>query len=103
MAPVLLRRGGAIANLAGLAPHACDSGQMCAQRHIRGGRKNVRKSLYQAAFISSRHAPALKALRKRFQDAGKPFKVAMIAVARVLLTQINATFRDNPNYRPGPA
>ncbi|OYW88023.1 MAG: IS110 family transposase [Hyphomonas sp. 34-62-18] len=92
---------GAIANLAGLAPHACDSGQMRGQRRIWGGRKDVRTSLYQAAFIASRYDPALKALRKKLQDAGKPFKVAIIAVARILLTQLNAILREQRNYRPG--
>lgn len=91
----------AIANLAGLAPHACDSGLMRGQRHIWGGRKDVRKTLYQAAFIASRYDPALKALRKRLQDAGKPFKVAIIAVARILLTQLNAIIREQRNYMPG--
>ena len=91
----------AIANLAGLAPHACDSGQMRGQRRIWGGRKDVRTSLYQAAFIASRYDPALKALRKKLQDAGKPFKVAIIAVARILLTQLNAILREQRNYRPG--
>lgn len=91
----------AIANLAGLAPHACDSGQMRGQRHIWGGRKQVRTSLYQAAFIASRYDPALKALRKRLIDAGKPFKVAIIAVARTLLTQLNACLRDKRDYLPG--
>lgn len=91
----------AIANLAGLAPHACDSGHMRGQRHIWGGRKEVRKSLYQAAFIASRYDPALKALRTRLQDAGKPFKVAIIAVARVFLTQLNAIIRDGRDYVPG--
>ena len=92
---------GAIANLAGLAPHACDSGQMRGQRHIWGGRKDVRKSLYQAAFIASRYDPALKALRTRLEAAGKPFKVAIIAVARILLTQLNAIVREQRNYRSG--
>lgn len=92
---------GAIANLAGLAPHACDSGQMRGQRHIWGGRKDVRKSLYQAAFIATRFDPALKALRARLEAAGKPFKVAIIAVARILLTQLNAIVREQRNYVPG--
>lgn len=92
---------GAIANLAGLAPHACDSGQMRGQRHIWGGRKQVRKSLYQAAFIATRFDPALKALRERLEAAGKPFKVAIIAVARILLTHLNAIVRDSRNYMPG--
>jgi len=91
----------AIANLAGLAPHACDSGHMRGQRHIWGGRKEVRKSLYQAAFIASRYDPALKALRTRLQEAGKPFKVAIIAVARIFLTQLNAIIRDGRKYTPG--
>lgn len=92
---------GAIANLAGLASHACDSGQMRGQRHIWGGRKQVRKSLYQAAFIATRFDPALKALRERLEAAGKPFKVAIIAVARILLTHLNAIVRDSRNYMPG--
>jgi transposase len=90
---------GAIANLAGLAPHACDSGHMRGKRHIWGGRKEVRKSLYQAAFIATRYDPALKALRTRLQTAGKPFKVAIIAVARILLTQLNAIIREKRNYQ----
>lgn len=92
---------GAIANLAGLAPHACDSGHMRGKRRIWGGRKEVRKSLYQAAFIASRYDPALKALRQRLQDAGKPLKVALIAVARILLTQLNAIIKNKRNYVPG--
>jgi transposase len=85
---------GAIANLAGLAPHACDSGQMRGQRHIWGGRKQVRKSLCQAAFIATQFDPALKALRERREAAGKPFKVAIIAVARILLAHLNAIVRE---------
>lgn len=88
----------AIANLAGLAPHACDSGYMRGKRMIWGGRAEVRRALYAAAFIASRHEPELKAYRKKLDDAGKPFKVAIIACARRLLTQINAIVRDGRNY-----
>ncbi|PQA89201.1 hypothetical protein CW354_04480 [Marinicaulis flavus] len=88
----------AIANLAGLAPHACDSGQMRGKRMIWGGRAEVRRALYAAAFIASRHDPELKAYRRKLDDAGKPFKVAIIACARRLLTQINAIIRDERNY-----
>ncbi|MEM0987085.1 MAG: IS110 family transposase, partial [Pseudomonadota bacterium] len=38
---------------------------------------------------------------KRLQDAGKPLKVAIIAVARVFLTQLNAIIREGRNYVPG--
>jgi transposase len=88
----------AIANLVGLAPHACDSGQMRGKRMIWGGRRDVRKSLYQAANIARRYDPALKARYERLLAAGKPFKVALIAVARTLLTQINTIMREERDY-----
>jgi len=50
---------------------------MRGQRHIWDGRKQVRTSLYQVAFIATRFDPALKALRQRLEAAGKPFKVAL--------------------------
>jgi transposase len=88
----------AIASLAGLAPHACDSGQRRGKRHVWGGRADVRRALYLAAFVASRFNPDLKAMRQRLQDAGKPLKVAIIAVARKLLTILNAMVRDQINY-----
>lgn len=93
----------AIANLAGLAPHACDSGHMRGKRMIWGGRAEVRRALYAAAFIASRHDPGLKTYRQKLDDAGKPFKVAIVAVARRLLAQINAMIRDDRNYEVRPA
>jgi len=88
----------AIANLAGLAPHACDSGHMRGKRMIWGGRSEVRRALYAAAFIASRCDPGLKAYRQKLDAAGKPFKVAIVACARRLLTQINAMIRDGRTY-----
>ena len=41
-----------IAALAGLAPHACDCGMFKGKRRIWGGRANVRRALYLAAFIA---------------------------------------------------
>lgn len=88
-----------IANLAGLAPHASESGQHRGKRRIWGGRASIRRALYLAAFIGSRYDPTLKAFRKRLQDAGKPIKVAIIACARKLLTILNVMLRDGKNYR----
>lgn len=87
-----------IAALAGLAPHACDSGRSRGKRHIWGGRAGVRRALYLAAFIGSRYDPVLKAFRKRLQGAGKPTKVALTACARKLLTILNAIMRDRKDY-----
>ncbi len=89
----------AIASLAGLAPHACDSGVFRGKRRVWGGRAEVRRSLYLAGFIASRYDPRLRAFRKRLEVAGKPTKVAIVAVARKLLTILNAMFRDGKDYR----
>lgn len=87
-----------IAALAGLAPHACDSGQRTGKRRIWGGRASVRRALYLAAFIASRCNPELKAYRKRLEEKGKSAKAAIVATARKLLTQINACVKDARDY-----
>ena len=89
----------AIANLAGLAPHACDSGHMRGRRKIWGGRAEVRSALYIAGFIASKSYPEFRSYRKKLEDAGKPFKIAVIAVARRLLVQLNAMIRENRIYK----
>lgn len=88
----------AIASLCGVAPLARDSGHSRGRRHVWGGRAGVRRVLYLAAFIASRSDPALKAMRQRLEANGKPFKVAIIAVARKLLTILNAMARDGKTY-----
>jgi len=93
----------AAASLAGLAPHACDSGYRKGKRRVWGGRADVRRALYLAAFIASRCDPEMKAFRKRLTDAGKPLKLALIAVARKLLIALNAMVRENRDYQRRPA
>ena len=83
-----------IASLAGLAPYTRQSGQWKGRSMIGGGRKSVRSSLFLAAMTAGRHNPVLKAFRQRLIDAGKPKMVATIAVARKLLTMLNAVLRD---------
>jgi transposase len=89
----------AIASLAGLAPHACDSGRRNGKRQVWGGRAEVRRALYLAAFIASRYDPGFKALRQRMTKAGKPLKVTLIAIARKLLIALNAIVRDNRDFQ----
>jgi transposase len=88
-----------IAALAGLAPHARDSGLFRGKRQIWGGRADVRRALYIAAFVATSRDPGFKALRQRLQAAGKPFKVAITACARKLLTILNAMARAREDYR----
>jgi transposase len=92
-----------VAALAGLAPVPYDSGRLRGQRHIRGGRAEVRSVLYLAALSAARHNPALRAFSERLKAAGKAVKVRLVAVARKLLTIANAVLRDRRAWDPALA
>ena len=91
--------GKAISQLVGLAPVANDSGSASGQRHIVGGRKQVRTVLYMAALSAARYNPVAKALYRRLSERGKSAKVALIAVAHKLLTIINAMVRKKTTWQ----
>jgi transposase len=82
-----------IASLAGLAPHARESGSWRGARRIWGGRRKVREALYIAALNASRRIPVLTAMRDRMRAKGKSPKTILIAVARQLLVILNAMIR----------
>jgi transposase len=86
--------GKKVAALAGLAPRARDSGQFKGVRTIFGGRAELRRALYMASVSAMRFNPELKAFYSRLRTAGKAAKLAIIAVARKLLTMANAMIRD---------
>lgn len=88
-----------VANLAGLAPQACDSGTKRGKRHIWGGRSGLRRTLYLAAFNASRYDQRFRTYRTKLQDAGKPTKVALVATARKLLTILNQMIRTDTDYQ----
>jgi transposase len=88
----------AIASLAGLAPHPDDSGLRTGRAHIRGGRPCVRVALYMAALTAARSDKGFKAEYKAMRAAGKPAKVALIAIARKLLIALNGMARDNAEW-----
>ena len=78
------------AALAGLAPYDHDSGTLVGIRHIAGGRKRLRCSLYAAALPAAfRWNPQLVALYQRLRAKGKEHKAALIACARKLLVYVN--------------
>lgn len=89
-----------IAALAGLAPWTRQSGQWKGRSMIGGGRSTVRRVLFMAALVATRHNPLLKAFRDKLVAAGKPKIVAVIAVARKLLTILNAVIRDQKPWQP---
>lgn len=84
-----------IASLAGLAPFTRQSGRWRGRSFISGGRASVRTVLFMAAMTAARFNPQLKAFRDRLVQAGKPKMLALVAVARKLLTILNAIIRDN--------
>lgn len=93
-----------VAALAGLAPLNVDSGSFRGKRAIGGGRKRVRDALYMAALNAVRRDATLKGFYQRLRTAGKPAKLALIAVARKILTVLNAMIRDRKVYAvPSPS
>lgn len=88
-----------IAALAGLAPFNRDSGRVRGRRVIRGGRKRVRDALYMAALAATRSQSRFRAEYRKLRAAGKPAKVALIAIARKLLVTLNAMARDQKAFQ----
>jgi transposase len=85
-----------IAALAGLAPFDNQSGTAAKKQTCAGGRAVVRKALYMAALSISRMQKGhLAAVYRRLIDAGKPFKVALVAVMRKLIITLNTMVATN--------
>lgn len=89
-----------IAALVGVAPMNCDSGSMRGRRHIRGGRADIRTTLYMAAYNAMRCNPAIHAFAERLKKAGKPFKVVAAACMRKLLTILNVMVKTSQHWNP---
>lgn len=88
-----------IAALAGLAPFTRQSGTWRGKSFIGGGRTGVRTALFMGALVAKQHNPVLKTFFDRLVMAGKPKMVALIAVARKLLTVLNAILRDQKSWQ----
>ena len=88
-----------IASLVGVAPFTRQSGRWKGKSMIAGGRAAARTAIYMAALSASQHNPVLKAFYLRLLAAGKPKMVALIAVARKLLTILNAMIRDQTPWQ----
>ena len=73
-----------IAALAGLAPHANDSGHRRGKRSIWGGRGTLRRCLYLAALTASRFDPRFRAFKERLIAAGKARKLVIVACAQAV-------------------
>lgn len=89
-----------IAALVGLAPYTQSSGKWKGKSFIAGGRSTVRAALYMAAVTAIRANPLLKDFYQQLLVRGKAKLAALIAVARKLLTVLNAIIRDKRPWTP---
>ena len=93
-----------LVSLVGLAPHPRQSGKTTLSGKCSGGRKAVRDVAYMATLSALKaRMPHLHPFYKRLREAGKPFKVALIATMRKFLTILNAIVRDNAEFRRAAA
>lgn len=91
-----------VAALAGLAPFDNESGLHKGRASIQGGRACVRAALYMAALSAVRCERGYKHEYKAMRAAGKPAKVALVAVARKLVVALNGMVRESRPWSPNP-
>lgn len=89
-----------LAALVGVAPLNDDSGKHRGRRKVWGGRAHVRSVLYMAALVATRFNPVIRRFYQRLIQAGKPFKVALTACMRKLLTILNAMMKSRTPWSP---
>jgi len=88
------------ASLAGCAPHPRDSGKANQYRATKGGRRYLRPPLFVAALAASRGQNKLADAYRTFVKAGKPKRVALVALMRRIITIANAKLRDLSLLQP---
>jgi len=86
--------------LVGVAPIAQQSGTWKGERHIEGGRADVRRALYMATLSCVQHNDRIQAFCQRLVDRGKEAKVALIAAARKLLAILNTMLKNQTAWQP---
>ena len=90
-------------SLAGLVPHNRESGQWKGKSFISGGRKPLRDALYMPALVGMRFNPDLKAKYQQLREAGKPAKIALVALMRKLIEIANALVKADRLWAEKPA
>ena len=91
------------AALAGLAPWTRSSGTWRGKSMIGGGRASVRTALYLGALSAARYNKPLADFGERLLNNGKTKKAVLIAIARKLITILNAILRTNTPWQPKKA
>ena len=89
-----------IAALVGVAPFNRDSGAWRGKRSIRGGRPQIRRSLYMATLAAMRFNEVIRTFYQRLLLNGKAKKLALTACMRKLLTILNAMMKNHQPWLP---
>lgn len=93
-----LNRGQA-AKLVGLAPINRDSGSLRGKRMIGGGRAQVRRSLYMATLVATKHNPLIRSHYQQLIQRGKAKMTALVACMRKLLLILNAMIKNQSPWK----
>ena len=88
-----------IAKLAGVAPIANDTGRQKRKRQIQAGRSSVRRVLYMAALVGTKHNPVIRTFYRHLLTQGKEKKVALVACMRKLLTILNTMIHNGEKWQ----
>lgn len=90
---------GQAAKLVGLAPLNRDSGTLRGKRRIGGGRTCVRRALYMATLVATKHNPLIRAHYHQLLARGKAKMTALVACMRKLLLILNAILKNNSPWK----
>ena len=93
-----LNRGQA-AKLVGLAPINRDSVTFRGKRMIGGGRAQVRRSLYMATLVATRHNGLIRRHYRQLLERGKAKMTALVACMRKLLLVLNAIIKNQSPWK----
>jgi transposase len=89
-----------LAKLVGVAPITKQSGESDRKRNVRGGRSTVRRALYMAALVATKHNPVIRKFYLKLLQKGKPKKLALLACMRKLLLMIHDMVRHEQMWDP---
>lgn len=88
-------------SLVGVAPHPRQSGARSKPGRCQAGRPQIRRILYMAALSALRADKAPFApFYRHLRAAGKPHKVAIVAVMRKMIVAINSIIKNHRDWTP---
>ena len=89
------------ASLSGVAPHPRQSGNTARTGRCTGGRAVIRRILYMGVMsLIAADSSSFSAKYRALRAAGKPHKVAAIAIARKLIVAINTVLKRGTPWEP---